>query len=66
MDFVAYRGAQVVNEEGFKVVLGFPRREVHQKRYSFVAFGLIQVLDQGVGSHGLARTWLTDDEQASL
>src|SRR5215216_6137787 len=70
MDLIADRGAQVVNEEGFEVVLGFPRREVDKERCSFVAFsliqGVVQVLDQGVGSHGLARTWLTDNEQASL
>src|SRR5688572_14719537 len=64
--FVAYRGAQVVTEEGFEGVLGFPRRKVDQKRYSFVAFSVIQVLNEGIGRYGLARTWLTDDEHASL
>jgi hypothetical protein len=45
MDFVTDRGAQVVNEEGFEVLLCFPRREVDQQRYSLVALGVIQILD---------------------
>ncbi len=57
---------QVVVEEGFEVVLGLPRRQVDQKRYSFVAFALIQVLDQRVCGRRLARAGFTDDEQASL
>jgi len=67
VNFVAYRGAQVVNEKGFEGILGFPRREVDQKWYSsLTAFSVIEVLDEGVGRYGLARARLTDDEQASL
>src|SRR5215208_9807 len=62
-DLVADFRAQVVNEERFEVVLSFPRREVDQKRYSSRStFGFVEVLDQGVGSHGLARTRFSDDE----
>src|SRR5829696_6664655 len=67
VNLVAYRGTKVVNQEGFKVLLGFPRREVDQKRYSSrSAFSLTQVLDQGVGCHSLARTGLSDNKEASL
>src|SRR5918993_2917289 len=66
-DLIADRGAQVVDKEGFEVILAFPCREVDQKWYSSLSiFALIQVLDQGIGGDGLARTGLTDDEQASL
>src|SRR5215212_2029933 len=65
-DLIADRGAQVVDKEGFEVVLAFPCREVDQKWYSSLStFGLIKVLDQGIGSHGLARTWLTDNKESS-
>ena len=33
---------------------------------TMAAYSLIEVLDEGVGSQGLARTRLTNDEQASL
>jgi hypothetical protein len=65
-DLIAYLGAQVVYEEGFEVVLGFPRRQVDQERYSFVAFGRVQVLDQRVCGRCLARAGFADDEEASL
>src|SRR5215217_2581795 len=61
-DLIADLGDQVFYEEGFEVLLGFPGREVDQQRYSFVAFSLIQVLDQRVCGRCLARTRFPNDE----